>query len=125
METLDTNFGQDCTGSKLLEACRPVGAESFTLLAMANRDDVLFDVGSENVTHKANGVGWYFSHGWSMGFADAGDSVERNSCDVLDVDAESRLCWHTSDWIDVGWRCGTTTDLNEGYDWERVIFQAD
>jgi hypothetical protein len=122
----NTILGQQCTGSKLLEACRPVGANEFTVLAMGDRADVLFDVGSqENGKHEANGVAWYFSNEYSMGFARAGDEVERFSCDVANINPEDRLCWHTSsDGIDGGWRCGVTTDLNGDPQWERLLYHA-
>ncbi|MCY1004126.1 hypothetical protein OV079_00795 [Nannocystis pusilla] len=75
-------LGQQCTGSKLLMACRPVGAADFQLLAMGERADVLFDVGSQvDGKHEANGVAWYFSNNFSWGFAAAGDTVNRIECD--------------------------------------------
>ena len=122
----NTILGQQCTGAKLLEACRPVGANTFTLLAMGDRADVLFDVGNQNAgKHEANGVAWYYSSGWSMGFAKAGDTVSRNSCDTANVNPEQRMCWHTSgDSITSGYRCGTTF-LNGNNSWERLIYQAD
>jgi cysteine-rich repeat protein len=122
----NTVLGQQCTGSKLLEACRPVGATTFTVVAMGDRADVLFDVGNQSDgKHEANGVAWYFSNSYSMGFARAGDSVSRNSCDTANVNPQDRLCWHTSgDAINGGWRCGATTGLNGSNTWERMIFQA-
>jgi cysteine-rich repeat protein len=123
----NTILGQQCTGSKLLEACRPVGANVFTVLAMGDRADVLFDVGDGAASkHEANGVAWYFHDGYSsMGFARAGDTVSRTSCDTNNVNAEDRLCWHTGlDQIDGGWRCGTATNLNADPQWERLLYQA-
>jgi cysteine-rich repeat protein len=122
----NTILGQQCTGSKLLEACRPVNANTFTVLAMGDRADVLFDVGNQNAgKHEANGVAWYYSNSYSMGFAQAGDSVSRNSCDTANVNPAMRLCWHTgNDAITGGYRCGSTTGLNGNAGWERLIYQA-
>jgi len=122
----NTILGQQCTGSKLLLACRQVGQQNFTLVAMGNRADVLFDVGNQPAgKHEANGVAWYYSSTWSWGFARAGDTVNRNSCDVDNVNAQHRMCWHTSgDSITGGYRCGSTTGLNSSAAWERKVFHA-
>src|SRR5262249_54152350 len=51
-----------CNKSKLLMACRPTGAQSWKLVAMGPRLDVLFDCGQQqNCTKQSNGVGWYYS----------------------------------------------------------------
>ena len=43
-----------------------------TVAAHAPRTDVLFDTGTGNVPHDANGVGWYYNGNWSWGFAPQG-----------------------------------------------------
>jgi cysteine-rich repeat protein len=123
----NTILGQHCTGSKLLEACRQAGATTLTVAAMGERTDVLFDVGQQVAgKHEANGVAWYFSNNYSMGFAKAGDAVSRNSCDTGNVNPTNRLCWHTSgDSINVGWRCGANIGLNANPNWERLIYHAE
>ncbi|MCY1012413.1 hypothetical protein OV079_44140 [Nannocystis pusilla] len=124
-------LGQDCTGSKLLMACRQVGADNFQVLAMGERADVLFDTDAQpNGTHEANGVAWYFSADFSWGFAAAGDDVNRSSCDSVfggpETNSDLRLCWHTvGDGIAPGWRCGADEDLNDSRDFERFVFEAD
>jgi cysteine-rich repeat protein len=119
-----TILGEQCTGSKLLLGCRPVGAQVFTLVAMGEREDVLFDTGNvNNATHDANGVSWYFDESYSMGFADEGTGVQRNSCDVAQVSPTLRMCWHTSgNAISSGYRCGNNYP---GNNYERVIMHAD
>ncbi len=120
----NTILGQDCTGTKLLIGCRPVGATNFTLLAMGEREDVIFDVGQgEGSTHEANGVAWYYSNEWSWGFALAGDIVQRWSCDVAEGNNQYRMCWHTGgDALNEGYRCGDQYPWN---DYERVIMHAE
>ncbi|MFZ6177280.1 hypothetical protein [Nannocystis pusilla] len=126
-----TILGQECTGSKLLMACRPVGSPDFQLLAMGERADVLFDVGIQSDgKHEANGVAWYFSDNFSWGFAPAGDTVNRTECDTQfggpEADSNLRLCWHTlGNEIGSGYRCGANENLNGSGDFERVIFEAD
>ena len=72
-----------CPGSKLLLACRPTCNPTLTLMAWADRADVLFDVGNAgNAFHDANGTSWYFSPTWSWGFFKPGDGVSRSSCDT-------------------------------------------
>jgi hypothetical protein len=127
----DEILGEACTGSKLLMACRPVGADNFQLLAMGERADVLFDVGNQaGGKHEANGVAWYFSDNFSWGFAAPGDDVNRSECDTQfggpEANSNLRLCWHTlGDEIGTGYRCGANENLNGANDFERVIFQAE
>ncbi len=115
-----------CTRKNIMLACRPVGEDTFTVLAHAPREDVLSDTGKDNTTHVANGSAWYFSHAWSWGFARAGDPVNRVACDTLDgPHAEQRLCWHTaSNDVEKGYRCGTSI-VQDSEAWERVILHAD
>ncbi|MCA9637586.1 MAG: DUF4215 domain-containing protein [Myxococcales bacterium] len=115
-----------CTKAELMLACRRLGDPVFTLLAHAPRADVFFDTGNTNTPHVANGAGWYYSESWSWGFAAAGDPIERQSCDINEVNAPLRLCWHTGGgYLDGGWRCGVDTDLNSDDSWERVVLHAD
>jgi len=73
----------DCPGSLLMLSCRETNSPTLTLLAQGNRSDVTFDTGdNSNVTHIANGVGWYFfnignTSKDSWGFVRAGDSVQK------------------------------------------------
>lgn len=114
-----------CSGSKLLLACRPTGNPTLTLMAWANRPDVLFDVGNvSNAFHDANGTSWYFANTYSWGFFWPGDGVSRNSCDTASgAHREARLCWHTSAGnINGGYRCGASTGLNASALWERLVY---
>ena len=115
-----------CDGPELLLACRPLGAESFTLAAMGEREHVLFECGRErDCVHEHNGVGWYFSESCSWGFAPGGLPVNRSSCDFGgDQSPELRMCWHTNGGsISSGYRCGDN-DLNGDAGWERVVFHS-
>ena len=58
-----------CGGNYLLLGCAPVASSTLTIAAFAPRADVLFDTGTANVLHEANGVGWYFNASFSWGFA--------------------------------------------------------
>ena len=123
---------EQCAGDRLMLSCRPTGSNTLTLLAQAPREDVTFDTGeNSDVTHIANGVGWYFNisapgenesgqNAW--GFVRAGDSVSKNNCDVLDSGAnDERLCWHLLIG-EGGYRCGVTEDLNNSESFERVVY---
>jgi hypothetical protein len=115
-----------CDGRMIMYACRPVGAADWTVAAMGERQFVFADTGDRNndlTLH--NGVGWYFSDSYSMGFVPEGEAVARNSCDTLNGMGELRLCWHTSARsLSGGYRCGARTGLNGAADWERAIFHA-
>ncbi len=113
-----------CNKSNLMLACRPVGSDTFTVAAFANRNDILTDTGADNngVIHVANGEGWYYNANYSWGFAKAGDYVGKTACDSSSVNPDKRLCWHTQGGsIDEGWRCGETQGLNGSTAWERII----
>jgi hypothetical protein len=87
---------------------------------------VLFDTGTSDTPHNANGSGWYFNPSWSWGFADQGDPIQRDECDVEGPpNAALRLCWHTnSGSLTGGYRAGAVEDLNSSEDYTRYIYQA-
>jgi hypothetical protein len=114
-----------CDKANLLLACRPTGSSVLTVLAAAPRADVLFDTGTTNTPHNANGSGWYFNNDYSWGFADEGDPISRTSCDTQPLNGSRRLCWHTHQFDVGGWGCGNTTGLNFDNGWEKVIYHAD
>jgi len=118
------NILNQCSGSRLLIACRPTGDENLTLAAMADRPDVLFDCAQDQTcVHQANGVGWYWSDSYSWGFAAGGEPVSRNSCDTATSLSEQRMCWHSSAGnINNGYRCGDNFPFDNT--WERLVYSA-
>lgn len=126
-----------CSGSKMLLACRPIGAKTFALVAMGDSSDVTFDTGQNvTVTHEANGVAWYFNPNNAWGFAPAGDSVWNGGpCDVTGInpntpgpDGAKRMCWTAaSGHLSNGYRCGFNSWQNTpGFDslYERIVYSA-
>jgi hypothetical protein len=116
-----------CTGSNMMLAARATGSDTLLLLAQALESDVMFDTGTGNVTHNANGVEWYFNDSYSWGFANGGQTVFRTSCDTNDSSGEAggatRLCWHTSGGtLQGGWRAGDNIWLNDSSAFERLVF---
>ncbi|MEW6144026.1 MAG: IPTL-CTERM sorting domain-containing protein [Thermodesulfobacteriota bacterium] len=123
---------ESCPGDRLMLSCRETGSPVLTLLAQGERSDVTFDTGENiDVTHIANGVGWYFNvsgfgnegvgqNAW--GFVRAGDSVLKANCDVDTSGAnDERLCWHLQGIVG-GYRCGATEDLNDSAAFERIVY---
>lgn len=111
-----------CNKNKLLLGCRPVGSTIFTVAAMGNRADVLYNCGTTvTCTYNANNVAWYFSDSHSWGFAPAGSTVNRVSCDDVTTDGNYRLCWHTG--TGYGFRCGSTF-MNPDSGWEKIVYHA-
>jgi hypothetical protein len=51
------NIQASCTKQYMMLACRPAGQSNLQVAAMANRSDVMFDTGTDNTPHNANGVG--------------------------------------------------------------------
>jgi cysteine-rich repeat protein len=115
-----------CNQAKLLMGCRDTGSSTLHLAANADRTDVVFDTGTSNMPHDANGVGWYYNDSYSWGFAPQGDAINRSSCDIGESnDSDLRLCWHTgSGFINGGFRCGASEFLNNDSSHERLVFQA-
>ncbi|MBK8258780.1 MAG: hypothetical protein IPK82_39750 [Polyangiaceae bacterium] len=122
-----------CNKNNLLMGCRVNGASTLIVAAHAPKADVTLNIGSSNISHPANGVGWYFDGQNSWGFAPEGSPLNRNSCDIIDsqsfpgggaTDGAFRLCWHTfGNNIDSGWRCGKADSLSGSH--ERLIYHAD
>lgn len=121
-----------CTGDRLMLACRVRGSSTLTLLAQGERSDVTNDTGANsNITHIANGVGWYFNFAGgdasesgenAWGFVRAGDTVQKFNCDIDKSGAnDQRLCWHLQDDVG-GYRCGATEDLNNTGQYERIVY---
>jgi len=113
-----------CDGDLLMLTCRETGSSTIALLAQGERGDVTFDTGDNfDVLHVANGVGWYFNNDSldSWGFVRAGDSVDKDNCDVDSSGAnDERLCWHLNG--SGGYRCGSVEDLNGSNSYERVVY---
>ena len=115
-----------CSGPNLMMACRATGSATLDLLAWAPKTDVTTDTGTTNVTHNANGSGWYFNDNWSWGFAALGDAIIRNSCDVGSSNPSTRLCWHTGSGapgtISSGYRCGANSTFRTTF--ERILYTS-
>ncbi len=85
----------------------------------------------QNVTKTVNGAQWYNNTG-SIGFAGLGDTINQNSCDINNTNANLRLCWHANQGgyasaataLIGGWRAGSYTGLNSSTAWDRVVFTA-
>jgi hypothetical protein len=83
--TLTSIFNGQCTGDPLLWGCMPAGGSTITLAAWGDRATLLTDVGatSNPQTQVVNGVTFYYSSSYSMGFAEAGATISRGSCDTV------------------------------------------
>ena len=114
-----------CNKANLMLACRPVGTNTYGVLAQAPRADVIFSTPADATTvHIANGSAWYFNTSFSWGFLRATDTPNKSSCDFggASFTTEQRLCWHTSAGnLNGGYRCGATEGLNGSTAWERVV----
>ena len=123
------NIASGCSGTNMMLAGRATGSDTLLVLAQALETDVMFDTGTGNVTHNANGVEWYFNNSYSWGFANGGQTVTRSSCDTTDSNGEpggaTRLCWHTGGGtLQGGWRAGNNIWLNNSSDFERLVFTS-
>ena len=113
-----------CDGDQLLVACRPSGSGTLRVAAHADRDTMVGtdDGRVSSAGRLINGTRWYYSTTWSWGFFPDGESVNRNSCDVVNTGNNDRLCFHSSSGnLTPGWRCGSTQSVG-GY--ERIIFES-
>lgn len=122
-----------CKAEKVMLACRPVGSKVFTVAAYGSYDNVFKEIGESNEGTVENGVRFYYSNNYSIGFIQPDKTLERFSCDVGDDRGEkqgeapeSRLCFHTSEnTLQGGFRCGAVTDLNDSMDYERVFLKSE
>jgi hypothetical protein len=116
---------RDCDGDFVIYACRRVGSPTYSVLAMGERDLVFTNTGDENnVVTTTNGVSFYFSSNFSIGFVPEGQLPSRGTCDVGMVRGDERLCWHTSvGALSPGYRCGNQL-ANGDPTWERVVLTA-
>jgi len=83
--TLTSIFDGQCTGDPLLWGCMPAGGSTITLAAWGDRATLLTDVGSVSnpQSQVVNGVTFYYSSSYSMGFVQQGESLSRGSCDTV------------------------------------------
>jgi hypothetical protein len=128
IEPYSTPFGvtdakfQACPGSELLLGCRTTGSPALTVAAGDSRTVVLYqDPPSTIAHHVVNGVAWYNTDNYSVGFFRPGDNLYRGTCDTSVGSApQERLCWHKFNGSG-GYRCGSTQGLGATAAWERVI----
>lgn len=120
------NMMAACSRSKIMYGCREIGQANWRVLAQGDRASVFRNTGdNNNTTTQNNGVGWYFSQSYSIGFAPGGQAVTRSSCDTTNRGNNDRICWHTGGGsFNGGWRCGSNTSLNGNNSWERVIWHG-
>tara|TARA_B100000674_G_C37650492_1_gene827693 strand:+ start:161 stop:520 length:360 start_codon:yes stop_codon:yes gene_type:complete len=117
----------------MMLACRQEGSDTIKLLAWAPTADVMSDTGipgtapgkNTDVVTVSNGSSWYNGSAdgvGSIGFAKQGDPVQKLSCDNAEGGNQNmRQCWHLDMGIG-GFRCGAVKNLNDNYQWERMIF---
>ena len=129
-------FGSIAAGSKVMLAAKSITSSVFDVLAWAGLEEVTQYTGL-NQTHQANGVEWY-SNGYSMGFAGAGDTINQYTADTNGQSERDRLSWHTSksaawnqdasaqaQYVKGGWRSGNNTSLNDSQVWQRYVLVQD
>ena len=72
--TLLDDIKSSCSGNKIMLACRETGSGTLKVAAYADRTEVFLNTGDGgNTVHTANGVDWYYSESYSMGFAPVGE----------------------------------------------------
>jgi uncharacterized protein YjbI with pentapeptide repeats len=114
-----------CQSKYVMLACRLKGSDTLELAAYGHYDMVFKDIGDSNEGIIDNGVKFYFSPDQSIGFAGENDQLNRNSCDFQGLNADNRLCFHTSsNSLAGGYRCGAKEDLNDDSSYERLFFKA-
>ena len=125
-----------CTAPYWLLGCKRKNSQNFTILAWAQRNNVLF--ASKNF-HNAHGTSWYFNNSSALGFAEQGYKLNstnygtrlKNHCkDLMEVSSK-RLCLafvrnssrNYEPYITTGGICGDKTLLsNYEYTWEVMFF---
>lgn len=95
----------------------------YTILAAGSGSTVRTQT-ARNTPTEHNGTNWYYTPGWSIGFAPAGASINQSTADtLLDEHSAKRMSWHLeNDNLADGYRTGTHLSTGEG--WTRAIYQA-
>ena len=126
--TLDTMFAGH--GDYIMLGAINGTSDTIQLLAaIAWTDFIVYT--PQNVTKTVNGAQWYNNTG-SIGFVGLGDTINQNSCDINNTNANLRLCWHADQGgyndpateLIGGWRAGTATGLNSSTSWDRIVFTS-
>ena len=129
-----------CSAPYWLLGCKRNNSQNFTILAWAQRQNVLFT--SVNF-HNAHGTSWYYNNSSALGFAEqgyksnhtnygtySGTRLKNNCKDLMEVSSK-RLCLaftrkssrNYEPYITTGGVCGNETMLSTyGYAWEILIF---
>jgi uncharacterized protein YjbI with pentapeptide repeats len=115
---------KSCKAKFVMLACRKTGADVIEVAAYGKYENVFKDVGNGNDGTIDNGVQFYYSNDYSLGFAPVGANLQRSSCDVDRTQAEQRLCYHTHNYVG-GYSCGSEASLNSSQDYERLIFKSE
>ena len=111
-----------CNGTHIMYGCQQTNSGTWQVLGQGSRAAVFADTGQGNNPTVDNGINWYFSQNWSLGFAPAGEALARNSCDTNNGQGDKRICWHSGgNAINNGWRCGNNTGIGDA-GWTRVIW---
>lgn len=119
-----TTIKNNCSKEKIMLACRSTSNPDVLLLAAYSDRASVFLPTVGNVMNVSNGVGWYYSDSYSMGFAPPNEPISRNSCDT--APGALHMCWHTGGGSTAGgYRCGSVLGLNGSTTYTREIFHAD
>jgi hypothetical protein len=124
--TSTSSLKSSCSKNRVLLSCRTASNPNVLLLAAYADRSAVFNTSTANGNSmvNSNNVGWYYGDSYSMGFAPAGATISRNSCDT--ASGSQHMCWHTSsNTISGGYRCGDATGLNGSSDYVREAFHAD
>jgi hypothetical protein len=126
MQAVISTVQANCSKGHTLLACGVAGSPTYDLVAAGTSAAVFTDTGAanNNQTTVNNGVGWYFDPNWSWGFVLAGDTPNKDECDVTtSPDDTLRLCWHELPAVG-GYRCGANTGLNSSTAYARYVYTA-
>ncbi|CAF1290444.1 unnamed protein product [Adineta ricciae] len=135
-----------CKGRRLLVACRSTNDTRTLILAgVGKREDIFFPCSPNSYCsiQKKNGTGFYYAQDHAWGFEGALNTPQEvnngyihhyglqgglslNPCDSSDQNSEYRLCWSLRSISGRGGgdRCGSSKNLHNTKQWERVIYQT-
>jgi hypothetical protein len=116
------NIKNACTSStSLCYGCyNPNNPNTLLVVACGRCLDILTNT-IRNSPYYFNGVYWYFTSSWSIGYSSLND-ITQNSCDNNDGNSpDKKVCWHLGG--SGGWRCGSDTLLNDSNLFKKIIFR--
>lgn len=108
--------------SHLIIGCRATNAPALTVAAGAPYATIFTESPPTSAGNIVGSASFYYTTGFSMGFAPAGQPVDRDQCDKFDSTANNRLCYEMVAAGGRDGRCGAGANIGPSKNVFRVAY---